>query len=214
MRPFASYSPWLDDREFRTVYERIKQNTLVDEYRCYELWQLVAQPAKVARGALLEVGVWRGGTGALIAAAANRSGLTDKVYLCDTFRGVVKASAADPSYRGSEHADTSRGIVENLLQELDLRNTKILEGVFPDETGSQLESPELRFIHIDVDVYESAVDAAKFAWPRLSRGGIVVYDDYGFASCEGVTRAVNEQRALADRLVIHNLNGHAVVIKT
>jgi O-methyltransferase len=40
-----------------------------------------------------------------------------------------------------------------------------------------------------------------------------VYDDYGFASCDGVTRAVNEQRSLADRIVFHNLNGHAVVIK-
>jgi hypothetical protein len=31
--------------------------------------------------------------------------------------------------------------------------------------------------------------------------------------CEGITRFVNEQVPMPDRLVIHNLNGHAIVIK-
>lgn len=45
------------------------------------------------------------------------------------------------------------------------------------------------------------------------RGGMVIYDDYGFEPCVGVTRYVNEQRELDDRMVIHNLNGHAIVYK-
>lgn len=44
-------------------------------------------------------------------------------------------------------------------------------------------------------------------------GGIIVYDDFGFQTADGVTKYVEEQRQCADRLVIHNLNGHAVVIK-
>ena len=49
---------------------------------------------------------------------------------------------------------------------------------------------------------------------RLVTGGLIVLDDYGFKGCEGVTRFVNEQRLKPDRLVLHNLNGHAVAIKT
>jgi O-methyltransferase len=45
-------------------------------------------------------------------------------------------------------------------------------------------------------------------------GGVVVYDDYGFLRCDGITRHVDEQRGRPDRRVIHNLNGHAVVVKT
>ena len=52
---------------------------------------------------MLEVGVGRGGTGALLAKRAQ--GKT--TYLCDTFTGVVKASSIDPTYRDGEHADTS-----------------------------------------------------------------------------------------------------------
>jgi O-methyltransferase len=195
------------------MFDRVRQHTLVDEYRCYELWQLVAQSSKLSAGALLEVGVWRGGTGALIAAAASLNAIADPVYLCDTFRGVVKASALDSSYSGREHDDTSPQTVEDLVRALDLANVRILEGVFPEESAAGVDSPLLRFVHVDVDVYESARGVSQWAWPRLVSGGIVVYDDYGFASCDGVTRAVNEQRSLADRIVFHNLNGHAVVIK-
>jgi len=41
----------------------------------------------------------------------------------------------------------------------------------------------------------------------------MVYDDYGFEVCPGITRLVNEQMGMSDRIVFHNLNGHAIVLK-
>jgi O-methyltransferase len=213
VRPNATYAPWITDRAFRDVYERIRKNTLVDELRCYELWQLVTQAAKLDAGALLEVGVWRGGTGALIASAARRSRVTDDVYLCDTFAGVVKASRLDPSYRGGEHGDTSRSVVKRLISDLGLSGVRILTGIFPDDSARQVRADRFRFAHVDVDVYESARSVTEWLWPRLIPGGLIVYDDYGFATCPGVTQAVDEQRDQKGRLVLHNLNGHAVVVK-
>jgi O-methyltransferase len=64
-----------------------------------------------------------------------------------------------------------------------------------------------------VDVYQSAEDILQWVWARLCTGGIVVYDDYGFETCDGITRHVDAQRALADRIVLQNINGHAIVIK-
>jgi hypothetical protein len=108
-------------RSFPRLRTGIRTSTPVDRNRCYELWQLVAQAAKLQGGALIEIGVWRGGT-------------------------------------------------------------------------------------------DSAKDIVNWTWPRLVPGGIIVYDDYGFHSCVGITRFVNEERDKPDRLVVHNLNGHAVVI--
>src|SRR5262245_51710952 len=65
--PVSTYAPWQVDDEFGDAYEAVRRNTLVDVWRCYELWSLVAELREVP-GALLEVGVWRGGTGALMAA--------------------------------------------------------------------------------------------------------------------------------------------------
>jgi O-methyltransferase len=57
----ATYAPCLTDSAFISVYENIKNNTMVDKYRSYELWQLVKESSKLD-GAIIEVGVWRGGT--------------------------------------------------------------------------------------------------------------------------------------------------------
>ena len=50
-------------------------------------------------------------------------------------------------------------------------------------------------------------------WDRMVPGGIIVYDDYSFTGCDGITKYVNEQMLEPDRVVTYNLNGHALVIK-
>ncbi len=210
--PLATYAPWLKDDLFAEIYEAIKDYTLVDQYRCYELWQLVAETQKLS-GALIEIGVWKGGTAAIIAKRAKLLNIKDKIYLCDTFKGVVKAGVNDSTYEGGEHADVSVDAVEGLIKRLKLGNTKILTGIFPEETGDLIKEKKFRFGHIDVDVYQSAKDSAEWLWPKLVKGGIIVFDDYGFQGCDGVTRFVNEERQKKDRLIVHNLNGHAIMIK-
>jgi O-methyltransferase len=45
------------------VYGSIKNNTLVDIFRCYELWELTEKIHNLDKSVnFIEVGVWRGGT--------------------------------------------------------------------------------------------------------------------------------------------------------
>jgi O-methyltransferase len=213
VRPVATYSPWRADHEFQAAFEQIRPNTLVDVYRCYDLWRLVAESAKLALGDILEIGVWRGGTGCLMAQRAKLTGLNARIYLCDTFEGVVKAGSSDRHYAGGEHADTSEATVTGLADRLALTNIKILRGIFPEETGHEIDERQFRLCHIDVDVYESGRDVLTWVWPRLVKGGMVVFDDYGCLSTGGITRLANEEGSKPDRLMLHNLNGHAVFIK-
>jgi O-methyltransferase len=211
--PLADYAPWSVCTEFLSTYRTIRHHTLVDIYRCWELWALVEQTAKW-QGGILEVGVWRGGSGVLMAKRAAMSGGTSPVFLCDTFEGVVKAGAYDGFYRGGEHSDTSPKIVEDLARSLDVGNVRILKGVFPNDTAHMIDLRTVfRLVHIDVDVYQSAKDVMGWIWERLVPGGVVVYDDYGFKNCDGITKFVNAQIGETDRLVLHNLNGHAIVVK-
>jgi O-methyltransferase len=211
--PFATFAPWNEDRQFRETYERVEASTLVDIYRCYELWSLARDLARLP-GDIVEVGVWRGGTGALLAKSAALAGSAARVFLCDTFRGVVKAGPMDTAYRAAgQHADTSEEVVERLLRDVGVEAT-LLRGVFPEETGARVEGRGLRLVHIDVDVYQSARDVFEWVWPRLLPGAVVVFDDYGFQGTEGVTRYVEEVRVGADRVTLYNLNGHAVMVKT
>jgi O-methyltransferase len=210
--PVSTYAPWQSDADFQRVYRAVKRNTLVDVWRCYELWGLLGELAEVP-GAVLEVGVWRGGSGALMAWRTASLGMREHVYLCDTWEGVVKTGPSDIYYHDGKHDDTSRVIVEKLVQDMSLSNVELLQGIFPDDTAQLVTDATFRLVHIDVDVYQSAKDVFEWAWPRLSPGGIVVFDDYGCPATPGVTEFVNEQRAVADRLLLHNLNGHGIVVK-
>lgn len=211
--PGATYSPWLSDVEFNELYSKIRSSTFIDIYRCYELWTLVDQSLK-RKGNLIEIGVWRGGSAALIGYHTKMSEPKRKLYICDTFTGVVKTGPNDTIYKGGEHSDTTKQYVENLIfDSIKLDNVKILEGIFPDETGNLIKNDVFCFCHIDVDVYQSAKDIVEWIWDKLSVGGIIVFDDYGFEGCEGVTKYVDELRLLNDRVIIHNLNGHAILVK-
>jgi len=209
----ATYSPWYADNSFMCVYEAIRTSTLVDIYRCYELWSLISQVKNVT-GDFLEVGVWRGGTSALIAKRIASLGLEKRLFLCDTFTGVVKTSDKDTFYKGGEHADTSEQRVMNLLAALDLtKQTELLVGTFPEETSQVLEQTKFAFCHIDVDSYLSAKDIFDWVAPRLSLHGVIVFDDYGFWGCDGVACLVEELAARTNFTALYNLNGHAVFIK-
>jgi O-methyltransferase len=214
--PGATFAPWARDEEFTRVFEAIRESTLIDRYRCFELWQLLEQ-VRDTPGDVLEVGVWRGGSAALIArnAAIEAPGAT--VYLADTFAGVVKAGGEDSCYRGGEHADAGEGEVRALLAAVapDLP-VRLLVGIFPEETARFIPAAaSFRLCHVDVDVYQSARDVFLWVWPRMPAGGVVVFDDYGFATCDGVAKFVDaELRGRSGLVIVHNLNGHAVVVKT
>lgn len=214
--PASNYCPWFADDEFIKVFEVIKDDSYVDIYRCYELWELIKEVNKVDKYAcVLEVGVWRGGTAAILAKKISLLGNTNKLFLADTFSGVVKASNYDNVYKGGEHQDTSLSLMEDLLvRKVGVNNFTTLVGVFPEDTAYRIAENEVfGLCHVDVDVYLSARDIIDWLFPKLIIGGMIVFDDYGFEICAGITTLVEEQRELSDRIIIHNLNGHAVIIR-
>jgi O-methyltransferase len=210
----AQYTPWHIDEKFRECYDIVRDFTLVDRNRCYCLWKAVEQTAKLSEGAILEVGVWRGGSGGLIAERARQCGIPDTIYLCDTFSGIVKAGAEDPSYKGGEHADTSLAVTERLLSEvMHLDNIRLLQGIFPEETGNLVGEERFRLCHVDVDVYQSAKDVVEWVLPKMVIGGVIVFDDYGFDTCAGVRRFVDELLERKNLMGFYNLSGQAVAVK-
>ncbi|MDM1547549.1 MULTISPECIES: TylF/MycF/NovP-related O-methyltransferase [Empedobacter] len=209
--PINTYSPWNGDSDFVSAYEKAKNNTLLDIYRCYELWDLAKQYSN-KDGDILEVGVWRGGSSLLLASADNGKG---HVFLCDTFSGVVKASDKDSIYKGGEHADTSEEEVKQLFATAGISNYSICKGIFPDESEQNVTSEKFKICHIDVDVYQSAKDIFEWVHPKLIKGGAVIFDDYGFAACEGITTLVHDIISEYQNYIkIYNINGHAILIKT
>jgi hypothetical protein len=77
------------------------------------------------------------------------------------------------------------------LAELGLRDAvECYPGWIPDRFP-EVDDRCFSFVHIDVDLYQPTLDSLEFFYPRLSTGGIIVLDDYGFGTCPGATAAVD-----------------------
>lgn len=201
-------APWSEDDQFLYWQTKVRAYTLVDKIRLFNLWHMVKETAKLGAGDVIEVGAWRGGSGCLMAKSAALYGTSkDRVYLCDTFSGVVKAGKNDDYYVGGEHADTSQDIVVSLAKELDLDNISILKGIFPEDTGRYVQEKKFRLAHVDVDVYKSAKDIVDFLWEQMLPMSIIVFDDYGFESCGGIRKYLDEVKKIRINYSFHQSVG-------
>ena len=212
----CTYSPWLVDREFQAIFSKISGHTLVDLNKLYLTFLYIKQLCKLnVSGDYLEVGVWRGGLSALVGMTfARHSQLSRTLYLADTYEGMPKTVKEDNFYKGGELADTSVEIVTSLFQSCDLTNQKVLKGYFPDDTAILIGGNHFAYVHIDVDIFESAKKSFDYVWPKMSINGMVVFDDYGYSSTEGVTSLIdNYISSIVDAMVIFNMGGQAIVIK-
>lgn len=212
IEPVSNYRPWETADAFQAAYSVAAEHTMVDQYRLWVLWTLAKQ-LRGTDGAVLEVGSWRGGSGAMIGAAVAKSSHPGRrIIIADTFAGVVKAGPNDSYYKGGEHANASPDDVRAVFGSLGLPEPEILIGTFPDDSGDVVANVPFAMVHIDVDVYAGARDVFAWAWPRMQSGGVIVFDDYGFYGCEGVTRFVEELIDGDSAVVIPNISGQAIVI--
>jgi O-methyltransferase len=213
----CTYRPWSSDEEFRDIYKKVSDFSLVDESKHYLTYSYIKQLSKLnINGDYLEVGVWRGGLSALVGMTFQKFSprIKRSLYLADTYEGMPKSVAQDNFYKGGELADTSQEIVEDLFKKCNLSNLQILKGYFPQDTSKLINADKFAYVHIDVDIYESAKNTFDWAWPRVSQHGMIVFDDYGYSSTEGVTKFLDEYvRHLPDALFIFNMGGQAAVIK-
>jgi O-methyltransferase len=212
----CTYTPWVLDSEFSEIQSNINSFTLVDLNKQYLTYSYIKQLSKLkVEGDYLEVGVWRGGLSALVGMTFKKfSSLKRTLYLADTYEGMPKTVSQDNFYKGGELADTSEYVVEKLFKNCGVSNVKILKGYFPQDTINLINSEKFAYIHVDVDIYESAKNTFNWAWPKVSQYGMIVFDDYGYSSTEGVTKFIDEYVSnLPDALFIFNMGGQAVVIK-
>ena len=68
-------------------------------------------------------------------------------------------------------------------------------------------------VHVDLDLYEPTRAALAYAYDRMSPGGLVLCDGYGFATCPGARQAVDEFMASRQEPVVHLPTGQGLVLR-
>lgn len=142
---------------------------------------------------IVEVGVYRGGTSAYLAATAAALELGDaEIHSFDTFEGHSEQdvnAAQDPIHKPGDFHDTSFDAVAAFLAPH--ANVTLYKGRFEDRCAALQDAP-IAMMHLDVDLYGPTLHALEFADQRMIAGGVCIIDDYEVNSCPGVKTAIHE----------------------
>ncbi len=133
-------------------------------------------------GALAEAGAYRGGSAKLIAHYARGA----RLHVFDALGLPATDTAPGGAHRAGEFAGD-----ESELRELFAGDNIALHlGTFPGTARDLPADLRFRFVHLDLDTYESTRDALRWFWPRIIPGGVIVLDDLDWKDCPGVRLAL------------------------
>jgi len=187
------------------------ERTYLGYDRLYTLHQLLYQLKEDQD--VVEIGVFRGGSSFFMADVLKQLGKDNKIFSCDTFTGH---SNVDPERDGWHQVGSFSSVsiddVSNYLS--GFPNVNIVQGDIT-KTAKSLPIKNLGLVHIDVDVYEATRFCLNFFSKKLSVGGAIVVDDYGFLTCPGAKTAVDEfLKQETDKFTFLSLlSGQGILIK-
>jgi O-methyltransferase len=181
--------------------------------RCQVLYSIAHNiAARRLPGDTAECGVRYGKSSYFVMSALNDRNRPH--HLCDSFEGLSTPGDADAetvarrdAWRAGDLA-ADEAIVHEKLK--DFPQCRFHRGWIPD-CFVGLEERRFAFVHIDVDLFEPTLAAFEFFYPRLVPGAVMVCDDYGFASCPGARRAVDEYFAGRADVPIELPSGQALI---
>jgi O-methyltransferase len=140
-------------------------------------------------GDIVECGVWKGGSMMAAAKTLLQLNSADRyLYLFDTFEGMTPPGERDVSYEGYAASEIFEQVkcyapqdeVEIAVRSVGYDNSKIrfvkgrVEDTLPDQAPSVIS-----LLRLDTDWYESTRHELIHLFPRLSKGGVIIIDDYG-----------------------------------
>jgi len=159
-------------------------------------------------GAIVEMGCWNGGLGALAAGRVKQHGKTRLVWQFDSFEGLPEFSKADKDKaisKGVPFSDdnlgnrTATGVfkgeyekAQEIRQKLGVEDiVHIVKGWFQDTVPQMKQKVgDIALLFVDADIYESTKYCLDELYDLVVPGGMVILDDY--ETWTGARKAIYE----------------------
>lgn len=199
------------EKDFRESYTRNKKYTMTSMERMYAMYKATEYIIEnKIEGAIVECGVWKGGSAMVGMDALLRKGVTDREFwLYDTYEGMSKPTEKDIMHSGmsakvewdklrnelgkesSSWCLATEGEVENNVLKTRYPKDHIVMVKGKVEETIPAQAPHaIALLRLDTDWYESTKHELEHLFPRLSIGGVLIIDDYG--CWRGARQAVDE----------------------
>jgi len=210
------YLTWHKDEEFSKVYSEVASGPSSSNIpeRKFVLYS-IAKSIQGVPGDIAETGVYIGESSYLMMKASEA---TEKCfYGFDSFEGLSEPDNNDwiPDgyiFKWGKHdLSVPEDIARRNLTSFEGRFS-LLKGWIPDRFH-EVDSKRFSLVHIDVDLYQPTLDSIQFFWQRINVGGVLLCDDYGFETCPGARKAMDDFFGGLNLSVIHLPTGQGVVFK-
>jgi len=198
---------FLDDEKFLKAI----QNNMYDGLGFSIIWRthIVCWAAKSCRslpGAFVECGVYKGDTSGIITEYV-LAGEKKPFYLYDLFETSTLPGT------GAALPGLGEGLKEEVIAKFSAHeNIHVIPGHIPESLMGN-HPDQVAFMHIDMNNAMAEVAALEFFWEKMSPGGIVVFDDYGWMAYQDQKKAIDEFFSKMDISVVELPTGQGMAIK-
>ncbi len=192
----------------RETYFRVARYTMTSPERIAAVCDAVRYVLNAGiAGDYVECGVWRGGSSMAAALTFLAQGSSDRrLHLFDTFTGMSAPSEHDlragdltsaaSLLEGSGDAEKiwCKAGIEDVAANMASTGypqdrIALCKGMVEDTLPAQAPD-RIAILRLDTDWYESTRHELEHLWTRLSPGGVLIIDDYGYWA--GARKAVDE----------------------
>ena len=182
---------FINDPDFRRAYEAAQRHESGVNIRWrMHVTQWAGFHALQLEGDFVECGVNRGFLSASVMAYLDFASRKDRTFhLIDTYSGLVESLITDEDVAAHRHPypDCYDFVVRAFSH---YPNANIVRGAVPDVLPS-VPINKVAYLSIDMNCVQPEVAAMEYFWPKLSPGGVVILDDYGFSGHEAQKRAAD-----------------------
>jgi hypothetical protein len=219
--------PWEQDPrldfpvEWQRTIEQVAPYTMATPERSGALIQAVEHVvARDIPGAIVECGVWRGGSSMVAALTLQRLNQLRSLFLFDTFEGMPEPTELDVDYAGRAEMNTWDPANRSSRVGVHQVQAAMRSTGYPDDLVSMVKGPveetipaaapaTIAVLRLDTDWYQSTRHELEHLYPRLSSGGVLIVDDYGHY--EGARKAVDDYFGAARFLHRLDYTGRLVI---
>ncbi|MBD0372242.1 MAG: class I SAM-dependent methyltransferase [Pyrinomonadaceae bacterium] len=198
---------WVEDGVFFDSYRKFEPSNPASAERKFFLRSLLSLVENLP-GDTAECGVYKGAASWFI---CDKFRATDKThFVFDSFEGLSAPSTVDGEYWSEGDLRSDEDVLKENLSAFP--QVRVCKGWIPDSFHHARER-SFCFVHIDVDLYQPTLASIEFFYPRLVEGGIILCDDYGFITCPGSRKALDEYMKDKPEKIVHVPTGQAFIIK-